>query len=86
MENINMNEQVMNNAANAAAEGVKTIGALPVIGLTIAGTLIVGAVATTVGRKAVKKIKHWRETRSLNKNSDSGIEVEGVIVDEDIVD
>lgn len=70
MENINMNEQVMDEAAKAVADGAKTIGAIPVIGLTIAGTLLVGAIGSTIGKKAIKKIKSMKDAKDICNDSE----------------
>ena len=87
MENINMNEQVMDEAVKAVADGAKTIGAIPVIGLTIAGTLLVGAIGSTVGKKAVKKFKSMRETKKFADNSECAKDAETVEVEvEDVND
>ena len=79
MENINMNEQVMDEAVKAVADGV--------IGLTIAGTLLVGAIGSTVGKKAVKKFKSMRETKKFADNSECAKDAETVEVEvEDVND
>ena len=80
-----MNEQVMDEAVKAVADGAKTIGAIPVIGLTIAGTLLVGALGSTVGKKAVKKIKNMREAKTFAKSSERAKDAETVEVEVDDV-
>ena len=87
MENINMNEQVMGEAVQAVADDAKTMGAIPVIGLTIAGTLLVGAIGSTIGKKAIKKIKSMREAKKFADNSERADYAETIEVDaEDVND